>query len=120
MRKRTSQLLGVKMNKQEKIQSEIDKTLGLFEQKDALPPNPYFYTRVQQRLNEKSRKGFSIFKILKPAFFTALIALNLTTAIWYTSSESLTNQTDTNVELADILKSDFNLESDQTENLIFK
>ncbi len=41
------------MNKQEKIQNEIDKTLGMFEKKESLPPNPYFYTRVQQRLNEK-------------------------------------------------------------------
>lgn len=108
------------MNKKENIQNEVDKTLGLFDKKESLPPNPYFYTRVQQRINEKSRKEFSIFGILKPAFFTALIALNLTTAIWYTSSDSLTNQTDTNVELADILKSDFNLDSEQTENLLFE
>lgn len=108
------------MNKKENIQNEVDKTLGLFDKKESLPPNPYFYTRVQQRINEKSRKEFSIFGLLKPAFFTALIALNLTTAIWYTSSDSLTNQTDTNVELADILKSDFNLDSEQTENLLFE
>ena len=108
------------MNKKEKIQSEIDRTLDLFDQKESLPPNPYFYTRVKQRLNEKSRKEFSFSAVLKPAFFTALVALNLTTAVWYTSSESLTSQTNTNIVLADILKSDFNLESKQTENLIFE
>jgi len=108
------------MNKKETIQNEIDKTLGLFDEKESLPPNPYFYTRVQQRINEKSRKEFSIFGLLKPAFFTALIALNLTTAIWYTSSDGLIDQTDTNVELADILKTDFNLDNDQTENLLFE
>lgn len=108
------------MNKQEKIQNEIDKTLGMFEKKESLPPNPYFYTRVQQKLNEKTKKEFSIFSVLKPAFFTALLALNLTTAIWYTSSDSLTINTETDLELVDILKSDFNLESDQTGKLLFE
>ena len=108
------------MNKKEKIQSEIDRTLGMFDQKESLPPNPYFYTRIQQRLNKKSRKEFSFSAILKPAFFTALVALNLTTAVWYTSSENLNNQTDSKILLTDILKSDFNLESSQTENLIFE
>ncbi len=63
----------------------------------------------------KSKKEFSIFSVLKPAFFTALIALNLTTAIWYTSSDSLTINTDTDLELVDILKSDFNLDQQQTD-----
>lgn len=108
------------MNKQERIQSEIDKTLGLFDKKESLPPNPYFYTRVQQRINEKSRKGFSLSAVLKPAFFTALVAINLTTAIWYTSSDSLAISSENNLELTDILISDFNLENDQTENLIFE
>ena len=108
------------MNKQEKIQNEIDKTLGLFDKKESLKPNPYFYTRVQQRLNEKNKKEFSIYSVLKPAFFTALLALNLTTAVWYTSSDSLTINTESDIELVDILKSDFNLESDQTENLLFE
>ncbi len=108
------------MNKQNKIKNEIDKTLDLFDKKESLPPNPYFYTRVKQRLNEKSKKKFSVFSVLKPAFFTILIALNVTTAIWYTNSDSLTISTRTDLELADILKSDLNLESDLTENLIFE
>ncbi len=108
------------MNDQEKIQNEIDKTLGMFEKKESLPPNPYFYTRVQQRLNEKTKKEFSIFSVLKPALFTALIAINLTTAVWYTSSDSSVVSTDKELELVDVFKSDFNLESDQTENLIFE
>lgn len=108
------------MNRQEKIEYEIDKTLGLFDNKESLPPNPYFYTRIQQRLNENSKKEFSVFRVLKPAFFTALIALNLTTAVWYTSSDSSIDNSETELELVDILKSDFNLVSDQTENLIFE
>ena len=108
------------MNKEEKIQNQIDKTLSLFDKKESLPPNPYFYTRVKQRLNEKTKKEFSIFSVLKPAFFTALIALNLTTAIWYTSSDGSIISSDKDMELVDILKSDFNLESDQTGKLLFE
>lgn len=108
------------MNKQEKIQNEIDMTLGLFDKEESLPPNPYFYTRIKQRLNEKSKKEFSIFGVLKPAFFTALVALNLTTAIWYTSADAITSNSGADLELVDILKSDFNLEKSQTENLIFE
>ena len=108
------------MNKEEKIKNEIDKTMGLFDKNESLPLNPYFYTRVQQRINERSKKKFSIFSVLKPAFFTALIALNLTTAILYTSPDSLTVSAETDLELVDILKSDLNLDSDQTENLLFE
>ena len=108
------------MNKKEKIENQIDKTFGMFDKKESLQPNPYFYTRVQQRLNEKSKREFSIFSILKPVFFIALVALNLTTAIWYTTSDSLTISTENELELVDILKSDFNLDSDQTENLLFE
>lgn len=108
------------MNEQEKIQNEIEKTMGLLNKKESLQPNPYLYTRIQQKLNEKPKKEFSIFSILKPAFFTALLALNITTAIWYTNSDSLINSTETDLELVDILKSDLNLESDQTENLLFE
>ena len=108
------------MNKQEKIKDEIDKTLDLFDKRESLPPNPYFFTRVQQRLNEKTKKEFSVFSVLKPAFFTVLIALNLTTAIWYTTSDGSVISTETDLELVDILKSDFNLESDQTGKLLFE
>lgn len=108
------------MNKQEKIKNEIDKTLGLFDKAESLPQNPYFYTRVQQRLNERSRKGFSVAGILKPALFTALIALNLTTAIWYTNADSYFSGEDADLELVDLLKTDLNLESDQSEYLLFE
>ena len=111
------------MNKQEKIQIEVDKTLSLFDKKESLPPNPYLYTRIQQQLKEKSKKEFSLLGVLKPVLFTALIALNLTTAVWYTSSDNLTKNTENNTELTelvDVLKSDFNLENDKSVNLIFE
>ena len=102
------------MNKKKKIEHEIEKTLGMFERKEAISSNPYFYTRVKQRIDEKSKNEFSVFGVLKPAFFTLLVVLNLTTAI------DSTNGTETDSELVDILKSDFNLDSDNNESLIFE
>ncbi|MDX1699102.1 MAG: hypothetical protein R3250_00725 [Melioribacteraceae bacterium] len=106
--------------RKEKIQNEIDKTLGLLDQKESLPPNPYFYTRIMQRLDEKKRKEFSFSNILKPALFTLLLVLNLTTIVWYTSPEELTDQTESEIALVDVLKSDLNLDNDLSENLIFE
>ncbi|MCB9249724.1 MAG: hypothetical protein H6613_14830 [Ignavibacteriales bacterium] len=65
-------------------------------------------------------KSFSIYGVLKPSFFTVLVVLNLTTAIWYTSSDISVVSSETDLELVDILKSDFNLESDQTEKFLFE
>ena len=106
--------------KKEKIQNEIDKTLNLLDQKESLPPNPYFYTRIKQRLDEKKRKEFSISNSLKPALFTLLLVLNVTTIVWYTGSEELTELTESEIALVDILKGDLNLENDLSENLIFE
>ena len=106
--------------KKEKIQSEIDKTLDLLDQKDSLKPNPYFYTRIKQRIDEKNKKVFSLSSVLKPAFFTLLLMLNLTTVIWYTNSEEIADFSESELELVDILKSDLDLEEDLSENLILE
>jgi hypothetical protein len=106
------------MNKREKIEREIDKTLGQFEKKDSLEPNPYLNTRIQQRLDERNRKKLNFSAILKPAFFTALIAINLYTAVWYINLSDAYNYADSNQGLVEILSSDFNLENDQSDILI--
>ena len=108
------------MDKKENIQNEIDKTLSLLDQKDSLKSNPYFYTKIMQRLDEKKRKEFSFSNIMKPAFFSLLLVLNLTTVIWYTSSEEHINDAEFKVELIDVFKSDLNLENDLSENLILE
>ena len=108
------------MNRKQINESEIEKILEMFDVNESLPTNPYFYTRIQQKIDEKSQKSFSLSGILKPAFFTLLVILNLTTAIWYTSTSNLSESTETSVELADVLKSDFNVEYDLTKSLILE
>ncbi len=53
-----------KMNKKEKIEQKIRKTLDQFDHAEQLPPNPYFYTRVQARLEETRRQQNVICTIL--------------------------------------------------------
>ncbi len=108
------------MNKKEKIEQEIDKTLAQFDNAERLPSNPYFYTRVQARLEEKQRPRRSFSAILKPVLFSTLVAINLTTAVWYLSVTSQVNQSETRQELLDILSHDLNLDNTQSNFLIIE
>ena len=101
------------MNKKATIEQQINKTLEQFEQADALPPNPYFYTRVQARLDEKREQRHLFGAILKPALLTVLLAVNLSTAIWYMGSLGQTDQTDGRQELIELLTGDSNQDNQQ-------
>ena len=106
------------MKKQEKIEQEITKTLTQFEKAEVLEPNPYLFTRIQQRLGEKNRRKNYFSRSLKPAFFSALLAANMITAIWYLNVEDLNNSNNSDLELIEILSGDFNLENDQSDLLL--
>ena len=106
------------MNKEEKIKKEIEKTLGLFENVKPLEPNPFLYTRIQQKINEQKKSTFNLAGILKPALFTLLFSINVITLFWYSSSLEGTTQSSSNESLVEILSSDFNLDSDNSNLLI--
>ncbi len=102
------------MNKKEKIEDEIKKTLDVFEQKESLPPNPYFYTRVQQRIRERSGSKSTIMGFLKPALLTILLLINVGTFIWYFNSIEDYHANESRQELIEILSSDLNLNTNQS------
>ena len=106
------------MNKQEKIEQEINKTLTQFEKAEVLEPNPYLFTRIQQRLDEQNRRKNYFSRALKPAFFSALLAVNMITAIWYLNVEDLNNSNNSDLNLVEVLSGDFNLENDQSNFLL--
>ena len=108
------------MKKEEKIREEIEKTLAFLDKKESLPANPFFYTRLRQRLDEKSGRKFTFSGTLKPAFFILLLILNLTTVIWHLDLNEPAVSNNDKVDLTDFLKTDFNLDSDLAENLIFE
>jgi hypothetical protein len=102
-----------KMNRKEKIEEEVRKTLGMLDQKESLPPNPYFYTRVKQRINEQSGSKSKTIGFLKPALLTILLLINAATFIWYYNSTEDYYATETRQELIEILSNDLNLNANQ-------
>lgn len=106
------------MKNEEKIKKEIEKTLSQFEKIETLEPNPFLYTRIQQRINEQGKSKISFSTILKPAFFSVLFAFNIFTTIWYMSSTDEYFVDESNQGLVEVLSSDFNLENDQSDILI--
>jgi len=104
------------MSKKEKIEQEIQKTLQQFDNAEQLPPNPFFYTRVQARLEQSRKQHRIISAVLKPALFTIVVVINLSTAVWYLDSSDQISQTDTRSELTEILAGDLKLDANQ-ENL---
>ncbi len=101
------------MSRKEKIEQEIKKTLEQFDSAERLPPNPYFYTRVQARMEESRRQHRIISAVLKPALFTILVAINLSTAVWYLGGSDQISQADTRAELTEVLAGDLKLDSNQ-------
>ncbi len=96
------------MNKQDKIDQEIRKTLDLFEHKNDLPANPYFYSRIRQRLVDRKSKP-SLLAVLKPALFTLLVMANIGTLYWVVDSRQA-GMSEPQVQLIDVLANDLNLE----------
>lgn len=106
------------MDKKEKIEEEIRKTLAVFDQKESLPPNPYFYTRVQQRIKEHSANNSTVWGFLKPALLTILLLFNVGTFVWYFNSNEDYTSTENQNELIEILSSDLNLNTNQNNILL--
>lgn len=108
------------MKKNEKIEQEIRKTLDQFDHAEQLPPNPYFYTRVQARLEEKHRQQSVLPVFLRVAFLTVLFAINFVTGVWYLGGIDQTYQTDTRQELAGILAADLKLDTEEGSIFLFE
>ena len=107
-----------KMNKKEIIEEEIRKTLEVFDQKESLPPNPYFYTRVQQRIKENSENNSTVWGYLKPALLTILLLINVGTFIWYFNSPGNYSATENQKELIEYLSNDLSLNINQNNILL--
>ncbi len=104
------------MNKKEKIEQQINKTLDQFDHAEQLPPNPYFYTRIQTHLEQQQRQQNIYSAILKPAaLFTVLIVINIGTAFWYLDGNEQSYETNSQQELSELLAGDLNMEQDQAD-----
>jgi hypothetical protein len=108
------------MSKKEKIEQEIQKTLDQFENTEQLPPNPYFYSRVQARLKETGKQQHIFSAILRPALLTTLVAVNLGTAYWYLTGNEQQSQINTREQLVEILEDDLTATNEQNNLFIFE
>jgi hypothetical protein len=112
------------MNKKDKIEYEVKKTLDCFDHPGQLKSNPFFYTRVKARIEElenygrKPESGKLVWGILKPALLFSIVAINIVTATLF-----LKNPNDTSTSREQIINAfanEFTLDSKQyNPNLLF-
>ena len=70
------------MSKDKRILEEVEKTLASMDRLEKLEAGPYFYTRIEGRLREASRKRIPLMEkigglVLKPAALTLIIVFNV-------------------------------------------
>ena len=68
--------------KKTRIDEELEKTLRYLDKEERLQPDPYFFTRLRQRMEEEHKKKITFQTVLKPALLTLIIIANLGTAVW--------------------------------------
>lgn len=82
------------MNRKERIEQEVIKTLQCFDQMEKIKSSPLFYTRLQAKIrsleDRHERFAFKIFSlnILRPAFLIFIVVLNLISAIYMLQGNS--------------------------------
>jgi hypothetical protein len=77
------------MEKNKKIEEEIEKTLDCFEQRPRLKTNPCFYARLKARMELQKRKEWKYVPIIfKPAFLLMILLLNAITIVSFFAGQS--------------------------------
>ena len=109
------------MNKKDKIDHRVQKTLDCFEKAERIKSNPFFYTRLQARIDEYETKGRAenrqlVWNGLRLAFLVFMVAINILTAtkFFHNSDYGYTNREG----LVNSFALEFNLDSNQN-NPIF-
>lgn len=73
------------MRRNERVKTEVERTLGLLEQRIELEADPHFYAQLKRRINGLSRRkparlplfGLLEVKILRPVAVAALVLINI-------------------------------------------
>jgi hypothetical protein len=108
------------MEPNERVEKLIQKTLEQFEQPETLSPNPYLYTRIRQRLEERRDNRGMVAANLKLALLAVLVVLNIVVAYRHFTGGERYTQTETHRELIEILAGDLKLDSDRTNTSIIE
>ena len=99
------------MNRQDRINQEVEKTLNVFESLPNLEENPFLFTRIKVSLSSSPLNKKPVF-FLRPIIIVLLLIFNLITGLLFFSSSEASYPSDKqNLEL---LISDYNF--NQTNN----
>jgi hypothetical protein len=105
------------VNKREKIEEEIQKTLDQFDHAERLPGDPYFHARVMARLEERGRPRALFPALLRPALLMILVAVNVITAVWYLGGAARQTQAGNRRQLIEVLAEELGAGNDQGSSL---
>ena len=108
------------MEHEQKIVREVKKTLELLEQTERLKPNPFFFTRVQARIQEKKKEPAwqGLPGILKPVLLAILLAMNIFTAVYFLSTNKVKTSSNVRSELKSEFAQEFRLQTTTNEFFI--
>jgi hypothetical protein len=78
------------------IQTEIEKTLACFDRLEKIEPNPFFFTRLETRMDEKHKPPGRFRRAFQPAWMVALVVINVVSMVMLFSdrTESGTTRAD--------------------------
>ena len=101
-----------------KLENEIKETLKYLKPEKELRIDPYFYTRLQAKINEKKKNEDLVeakwsFGFLKPAMLVLVILLNIFSAFYFLKSGENEN------EMKSVYYSKFVMEYSNEYNYIF-
>lgn len=106
----------IRMEKRNKIEEEIEKTMHSIDGLEKLKANPFMFQRVQAKIEEESQDKLPL---LKPNFLVALliiILLNvLTLAYFYKDASNFKNSV--NSETIQLISKEYNINT--VYNLIY-
>ncbi len=86
------------MDKQKRLQDEVDKTLEMMDRMESLEAGPYFYTRLESKLRSREREkrhwlpniSQVLDKGLRPVLLTLLIVINMISAVFFMVQSKIT------------------------------
>lgn len=79
------------MDKRNRIREEVDLTLKAMDRMQDIEAGPYFYTRLEARLNSRKKEirswlpGLGGTRVLRPVMLSLLLLVNLVSAVFFLS-----------------------------------
>jgi hypothetical protein len=110
------------MDRKNKIEQEVEKTIQAFENAERLPKNPFFYTRLRARIDgqERRKRAFpeSILKgWLRPVFLGVIVAVNVVTAVYILDKSGAETTREDSIQ---IFAEAYALDQSQSDVFLFK